>query len=60
MTNNPILAELRRTRRELLAEYAGDAAAYLQDAKKRLEASDRVVAKRDPKPIKKNVPVEHH
>ncbi len=41
MAHNPILAELHATRRKLLEQYDGDAAAYLKDAQKRLEASGR-------------------
>lgn len=44
MTRNAILDELHAVRRKLLAECDGDTAAYLRDAKARLEASGRVVA----------------
>jgi hypothetical protein len=41
MSQNPILDELHAARRQILAEYDGDAAAYLRDAQLRLEASGR-------------------
>ncbi|HMC12364.1 MAG TPA: hypothetical protein VKH44_13785 [Pirellulaceae bacterium] len=44
MTHNPILRELYEARDEILAEYGGDAAAYLRDAQKRLLKSGRPIA----------------
>ena len=44
MTRNAILDELHAARRQILADYNGDTAAYLRDAQKRLEASGRPVA----------------
>ena len=43
MTRNPILEELHAARRKILADYNGDAAAYLRDAQARLEASGRPI-----------------
>ena len=44
MTTNAILDELHAVRRKILADYDGDTAAYLRDAKARLEASGRPLA----------------
>ena len=44
MTRNAILDELHAVRRKILADYDGDTAAYLRDAKARLEASGRPIA----------------
>ena len=44
MTRNAILEELHAARRQLLADYNGDTAAYLRDAQARLEASGRPIA----------------
>ncbi|MEX0718915.1 MAG: hypothetical protein WD066_20140 [Planctomycetaceae bacterium] len=44
MTRNPLLDELHAARRKILADYDGDTAAYLGDARKRLEASGRPIA----------------
>ena len=52
MTRNAILDELHAARQELLAEYDGDTAAYLRDAKARLEASGRSIAKVKQKTIR--------
>ncbi len=46
MTRNAILEELHAARRQLLAKYAGDTAAYLRDAQARLKASGRPIAHR--------------
>lgn len=45
MTRNPILDELHAARRQILADYDGDTSAYLRDARKRLEASGRPIAR---------------
>ena len=44
MTRNTILDELHAVRRQILADYDGDTAAYLRDAKARLESSGRPIA----------------
>jgi hypothetical protein len=44
MARNAILDELHAVRRQLLAKYNGDTAAYLRDAQARLEASGRPVS----------------
>jgi hypothetical protein len=44
MTRNAILDELHAARQKLLADFDGDTAAYLRDAKARLEASGRPIA----------------
>lgn len=46
MTRNPILDELHAARRQILADWDGDAAAYLRDAQARLEASGRPISQR--------------
>lgn len=46
MTHNSILDELHAIRRQLLAQFNGNMAAYLQEAQVRLEASDRPIAHR--------------
>jgi hypothetical protein len=46
MTHNTILEELHAARRQLLADYNDDTAAYLRDAQARLEASGRPIAHR--------------
>ena len=51
MTRNAILDELHAARRQILAEYAGDTAAYLRDAQNRLEASGRPIAQRQQRTI---------
>ena len=45
MTRNAILDELHAVRRKILADYNGDTAAYLRDAKARLESSGRPIAR---------------
>jgi len=52
MTRNTILEELHAARRQLLADYAGDTAAYLRGAQARLEASGRPIAHRKQKTIR--------
>jgi hypothetical protein len=53
MTHNAILDELHAVRRQLLAKYDGDAAAYLRDAQARLEASGRPIADRKQRSIRR-------
>jgi hypothetical protein len=53
MTRNAILEELHAARRQLLADYAGDTAAYLRDAQARLEASGRPIAHRKQRIIRR-------
>ena len=67
MTRNAILEELHAARRQLLADYAGDTAAYLRDAQARLEASGRPIAHRKQRTIRctgaaksGDLPVENH
>jgi hypothetical protein len=52
MSNNAILDELHAIRRDLLAKYDGDTAAYLRDAQLRLEASGRPIAHREQRTIR--------
>ena len=52
MTRNPILDELHAVRRQILADYHGNTAAYLRDAQKRLEASGRPIAHRQQRTIR--------
>jgi hypothetical protein len=52
MTRNSILDELHAARRKILAQYNGDAAAYLRDAQARLEASGRPIAHRKQRTIR--------
>ncbi len=52
MTRNAILDELHAARRQILADYNGDMAAYLRDAQARLEASGRPIAHRKQKTIR--------
>ena len=52
MTRNAILDELHAVRRQLLAQYNGDTAAYLRDAQARLEASGRPIAQRKQRTIR--------
>ena len=52
MTHNAILDELHAIRRQLLAKYDGDTAAYLRDAQARLEASGRPIAHRTQRTIR--------
>ena len=66
MTRNAILEELHAARRQLLADYDGDTAAYLRDAQARLEASGRPIAHRKQRTIRcteaaksGDFPVEH-
>jgi hypothetical protein len=54
MTPNAILKELHAARRQLLADYNGDTAAYLRDAKARLEASGRPIVHRQQRTIRRN------
>jgi hypothetical protein len=53
MTRNAILEELHAARRQLLADYNGDTAAYLRDAQARLEASGRPIAHRKQRAIRR-------
>ena len=53
MTRNPILDELHAARRQILADYDGNTAAYLRDAQKRLEASGRPIAHREQRTIRR-------
>jgi hypothetical protein len=53
MTRNAILEELHAARRQLLADYNGDTAAYLRDAQARLEASGRPIAQRKQRSIRR-------
>ncbi|MGC1273190.1 MAG: hypothetical protein WBC44_05745 [Planctomycetaceae bacterium] len=46
MARNAILDELHAVRRQILANYNGDTAAYLRDAQARLESSGRLIARR--------------
>lgn len=52
MTPNAILEELHAARRQLLADYNGNTAAYLRDAQARLEASGRPIAHRKQRTIR--------
>jgi len=52
MSRNAILDELHAARRQLLADYNGDTAAYLRDAQARLEASGRPIAQRKQRTIR--------
>ncbi len=52
MTGNAILDELHAARRKILADWGGDTAAYLRDAKARLEASGRPIADRKQRTIR--------
>jgi len=52
MSRNAILDELHAARRQLLADYKGDTAAYLRDAQARLEASGRPIASRRQRTIR--------
>ena len=52
MTRNAILDELHAARRQILADYGGDTAAYLRDAQARLEASGRPIAHRQQRTIR--------
>ena len=52
MTRNAILDELHAARRQILADYNGDTAAYLRDAQARLEASGRPIAHREQRTIR--------
>jgi hypothetical protein len=52
MTRNPILEELHAARRQILADWDGDTAAYLRDAQARLEASGRLISQRKQRTIR--------
>jgi hypothetical protein len=52
MTPNTILDELHAVRRQILADYKGDTAAYLRAAQARLEASGRPIAHRKQRTIR--------
>ena len=52
MASNAILDELHAARRQILAEYAGDTAAYLRDAQARLVASGRPIAQRQQRTLR--------
>ena len=52
MTRNAILDELHAARRQILAQYNGDTAAYLRDAQARLEASGRRIARCEQRTIR--------
>ena len=52
MARNPILEELHAARQQLLADCGGDTAAYLKEARARLEASGRPIAIREQKTLR--------
>ena len=52
MIRNAILDELHAARRQILANYNGDTAAYLRDAQARLESSGRPIAYREQRTIR--------
>jgi hypothetical protein len=52
MARNPILDELHAARRQILADWDGDTAAYLRDAQARLEASGRRISQRKQRTIR--------
>ena len=52
MARNPILEELHAARRQILADWDGDTAAYLRDAQARLEASGRLISQRKQRTIR--------
>jgi len=52
MAPNGILDELHAARRQILADYDGDTAAYLRDAETRLKASARSIAQREQRAIR--------
>lgn len=57
--DNPIIAEIREIREQMLAEYGGDMSAYLADARRRTEElakAGRVVVSRAPRPAQPHAP----
>ena len=51
MTNDPILAEIRRTREAYAERFAGDVKALLADLRRRQQQGGRPVVARSPKRI---------
>ena len=57
--DNPIVAEIREIREQMLAEYGGDMSAYLADVRRRtddLAKAGRVVVIRPPRPAQQTQP----
>lgn len=54
MAHNAIIEELHEIRRELLAQYNGDTAAYLRDAQARLEISGHPIDHRKQRAIRRS------
>lgn len=51
MQPDPLLSEIRETRDRLAAKFNYDAAAIARDARERDAAGDRLVVRREPRPV---------
>lgn len=57
MSTDPIVAEIRRIREQIAAEFNYDLHAMVKDAQQRDAAGDRLVVRREPRPILKPISV---
>ncbi len=53
MSSDPIVAEIRRIREQIAAEFNFDLHAMVKDAQQRDAAGDRLVVRREPRPAVK-------
>ncbi len=57
MSSDPIVAEIRRIREQIAAEFNYDLHAMVKDAQQRDAAGDRLVVRREPRPALKPISV---
>ena len=57
MSSDPIVAEIRRIREQIAAEFNYDLHAMVKDAQQRDAAGDRLVVRREPRPAMKLISV---
>ena len=57
MSSDPIVAEIRRIREQIAAEFNYDLHAMVKDAQQRDAAGDRLVVRREPRPALKPIRV---
>jgi hypothetical protein len=57
MSSDPIVAEIRRIREQIAAEFNYDLHAMVKDAQQRDAAGDRLVVRREPRPTLKPVSI---
>lgn len=57
MSSDPIVAEIRRIREQIAAEFNYDLHAMVKDAQQRDATGDRLVVRREPRPALKPISV---